>query len=133
MARALLGAAKDATKTLDTSPTLCRQLQDDLLAALDTRLAEVTQEMFAAFAEVADEDLAREKVTELRSGLVRGARDEALNLFDASFPFATIDRAAIRIVGARRKLDSTLSKIVARETPHGRTKGTSIQTGAMAT
>src|SRR5262249_55668489 len=118
MAKALQGAAKDATKTTDTSPALCRQLQDDLLAALDTGLAEVTQRMFAAFADMADEDLAREKVVDLRSELVCAARDEALNLFDASFPFATIDQTAIRIVGACRKLESTLSRIVTRETPY---------------
>jgi CRISPR system Cascade subunit CasA len=133
MAKALQGAAKDATKTSDTSPALCRQLQDDLLAVLDTRLAEVTQQMFAAFADMADEDLAREKVADLRSELVRAARDEALNLFDASFPFATIDQTAIRIVGARRKLESTLSRIVTRETPHLPSNGVGGHAGAVVT
>jgi hypothetical protein len=133
MAKALQGAAKDATKTLDTSPALCRQLQDDLLAALDTRLAEVTQQMFAAFADMADQDMGREKVVDLRSELVRAARYEALNLFDASFPFATIDQTAIRIVGARRKLESTLSRIVTRETPHLPSNGVGGHAGTAVT
>jgi CRISPR system Cascade subunit CasA len=118
VAKALGRAAIDAAKTSDTSPTLCRQLQDGLLATLDTRLVEVTQQMFAVFAEAADEDLAQVKVTQLRCALARTARDEALNLFDANFHFAVIDQMAIRIVGARRKLENTLSRIVARETPH---------------
>jgi hypothetical protein len=126
MESALQRAAKNATK--DTSPALCRQLQDELLAALDSRLAEVTQEMFAAFADAADEDLAHAKVTVLRSALVRAAKDQALNLFDASFPFVTIDQTAIRIVGARRKLESTLSRIVARETPHDPANGIGAHT-----
>jgi CRISPR system Cascade subunit CasA len=130
VAKTLARAAIDATKTSDTSPTLCRQLQDGLLATLDTRLVEVTQQMFAAFAEVADEDLAQVKITQLRCALVRTARDEALNLFDASFPFAMIDQRAIRIVEARRKLESTLSRIVARERPHDLTVGAS-QTGVL--
>ena len=131
IAKALEGAAKDVTKISETSAAICRQLQDDLLAALDTRLVEVTQEMFAAFADAVDEDLAREKVTDLRCGLVRTARDEALNLFDASFPFAMIDQRAIRIVGARRKLESALSRIVARETPHDPAVGAGGQTGVV--
>jgi hypothetical protein len=128
IARALERAANFAAKASETSSVLSRQLQDDLFAALDMRLGEMTQRMFAVFAESADEDLAREKVTELRSGLVRAARDEALNMFDASFPFATIDQRAIRIVGARRKLESDLSRIVASETPHLPTVGTGGQT-----
>jgi hypothetical protein len=132
IASALESAAKNAAKNLDKPPVLCRELHNGLLAALDARLGEATQAMFRAFGEAADEDQARETVLALRSELVRIAGREALELFDSSFPFATIDQTAIRIVGARRKLESALSSIVASETPHDPTLGTGGQTGVMA-
>jgi hypothetical protein len=132
IASALESAAKNASKSFDKPPVLCRELHNGLLAALDARLGEATQRMFAAFAETADEDQARENVLALRSELVRFAGREALELFDGSFPFATIDQTAIRIVGARRKLDSAVSRIVASETPHDPTVGGSGQTGVVA-
>lgn len=132
IASALESAAKNAAKSLDKPPVLCRELHNGLLAALDARLGEATQAMFRAFAEAADEDQARETVLTLRSDLVRIAGREALGLFDSSFPFATIDQRAIRIVGARRKLESALSRIVASETPHVPTVGAGGQMRVMA-
>jgi CRISPR system Cascade subunit CasA len=118
IASALESAAKKAAKSSDKPLVLCRELHNGLLAALDARLGEATQAMFMAFAEGADEDQAREMVMALRSELVRIAGREALELFDSSFPFAAIDPTAIRIVGARRKLESAVCRIVASETPH---------------
>ena len=132
IASALESAAKNVAKSLDKPPVLCRELHNGLLAALDGRLGEATQAMFRAFAEAADEDQARETVLTLRSDLVRIAGREALALFDSSFPFATIDQRAIRIVGARRKLESALSRIVASETPHVPTVGAGGQMRVMA-
>jgi CRISPR system Cascade subunit CasA len=131
IASALELAAKNTAKSLDKPPVLGRELRNGLLAALDARLGEATQAMFRAFAGAAEEDQAREKVLALRSELVRIARREALELFDSNFPFATIDQTAIRIVGARRKLESALSRIVASETPHDPTVGAGGRTGVV--
>ena len=132
IASALERATKDAAKSSDKSPVLCHELRDGLLAGLDARLGEATQAMFEVFAEATDEDLAGEKVVAMRSELVRTVEREALELFDASFPFATIDQMAIRIAGARRKLKSDLSRIVASETPHELAVKAGAQAGAAA-
>jgi CRISPR system Cascade subunit CasA len=132
VASALESAANNAAKNLDKPPVLGRELHNGLLAALDARLGEATQAMFKAFAELADEDQARETVLALRSELVRFAGREALEVFDSNFPFVTIDQTAIRIVGARRKLERALSRIVGSETPHDPTVGAGGQTGVVA-
>jgi CRISPR system Cascade subunit CasA len=133
IASALEFAAKNVAESLSLDKSSSgRELRDGLLALLDARIGEATQLMFAAFANTVDEDLAHERIVGLRSDLVRIARREALQLFDASFPFATIDHAAICIVVARRKLESILSRIVASETPDIPALDAGGQTGVVA-
>jgi hypothetical protein len=116
VAMALKSAANEAVGTGGTG-VLPRQLQDSVFATLDAELANASQAMFAEFAGADTADAAHEAVNAQRARVVRVVAANALELFDANFSFATIDRTAVRIAAARGKLKGALAKSIAAETP----------------